>query len=445
MVEHEVAQRICRLSGHQHHVVVGPGNMEGRSHPRQARDLVAKLLEVTALVPAEADGDHRLDRPTDSVRIDVGVNAADHSAFAQRPHTHQTGGFGDAGFSGQGGVGGSAVGFKQADQRAVRLIERLSHRCGRVFGHTEQPIYPVRARGRGFCPMAKNLRWASSGCSFVRIDGEATLVADSDNPNPLATRRKRPLGLFIAVPLLAFSGLYTSWGGAVRWKDCWQVAPWRCSTHDDMYALARNADVSVDVYVGSPGAAAPLAIGSLLAFFAVVALVVSTKPRLRAAFVVVLASPLLVLARSDWRASLDPQDMTKVWDAGPLTPVVTPIYFVFILGGLFIVAAVVASLGQHGEKPLNPAQRTAWWCVAILGLGHSVWGLFVIPQMWSGIQEDRTWMWTLTGILTVGAALLLTWSLGRDSGKTPGNSPTPGETSSAITTRLGDHPISLPE
>ncbi len=50
-------------------------------------------------------------------------------------------------------------------------------------------------------------------------------------------QRRPAFGLFLALPLLTFSGFFMSWGGAVRWKDCWLVAPSRCETHDDMYGV----------------------------------------------------------------------------------------------------------------------------------------------------------------------------------------------------------------
>lgn len=105
------------------------------------------------------------------------------------------------------------------------------------------------------------------------------------------TRRRPVTGLLLALPLLALSGLFTSWGGVVRWKDCWHVAPWKRSTHGDEYGVFPTG---FDNYVGSPGTAAPLA---MLAFLAVVALVASTQPRWLAIVALVLATPLLADAR----------------------------------------------------------------------------------------------------------------------------------------------------
>lgn len=229
--------------------------------------------------------------------------------------------------------------------------------------------------------------------------------------------RKHFVGLAMAVPLLALSGLFTSWGGAVRWKDCWQVAPWECSTQGDEFGVTQPE--YVEVFVGSPGAAAPLAIGSLLAFLAVAALVVSTKPRALALCVIVLATPLLAEARDYWQASFDPQD-TSTWDVGPLTPAFTPLGYVFIFGGLALVALLVV-IDPTKKRRWKPAERSAWVCVAVVGWGHSLWGLYMAPQLLADSHDDPTWMWSLSGVAIVASALLLTWSLGRASTSVPSN------------------------
>lgn len=240
-------------------------------------------------------------------------------------------------------------------------------------------------------------------------------MTDSDaSRHPIAARRPS-VALLVALPLLFFSGLFTSWGGAVRWKDCWLVAPWECSTHDDAYGLYPSG---YENYVGSPGAAEPLAIGSLLAFMAVCALVVSTRPRWAAVLVIVLATPLLTGAYHYWLLATSPQDVAEGWRVGVLTPVFIPVFFFFFFGGLVLVAGLVALLRPVTEPRWKPAERSAWVCVALVGWGHSVWGWYGVPQILANSHDDPTWMDTLTGVVTVGAALLLAWSLGRASAET---------------------------
>ncbi len=260
----------------------------------------------------------------------------------------------------------------------------------------------------------------------------------SDFLASLRTDRRHLIGLFAALPLLTLSGLFTSWGGAVRWKDCWQVAPWACTTHDDRYGVFPTG---YDDYVGAPGAAAPLAIGSLLAFLAVVALVAATRPRWLVVLVAVLATPLLADAHSNWRLALAPQEVTEVWSVGPLTPVFLPVAYIFMLGGLFLVGALVACLALGERRPWRPAERSGWVCVAMVGWGHSVWGFYFVPQILADSHDDPTWMHTYTGVVVIGAALLLTWSLARatavqqsenhkpSEGESPG--PTPAITANA--------------
>ncbi|MGB3186116.1 MAG: hypothetical protein WBB15_09660 [Ornithinimicrobium sp.] len=255
----------------------------------------------------------------------------------------------------------------------------------------------------------------------------------------LRTDRRHLIGLFAAVPLLTLSGLFTSWGGAVRWKDCWQVAPWACTTHDDRYGLFPTG---YDDYVGAPGAAAPLAIGSLLAFLAVVALVAATKPRWLVVLVLLLATPLLADADSNWRLSLDPQDTIEMWSVGPLTPVFMPVAYAFMFGGLFVAGVLVAGLGLGERRPWKPAERSAWICVAVVGWGHSLWGVFFAPQILADSHDDPAWMHTYTGVVVIGAALLLTWSLARATAGQPNepHKPSEGEAHSASASKTADVP-----
>jgi hypothetical protein len=81
--------------------------------------------------PRQPDGDHRLQVAAQRPRLDVGVEAADHPALAQRTHPHETGRRRDADALGQRVVRHAGVDGQLVQDRPVHGVERAPNvvRC----------------------------------------------------------------------------------------------------------------------------------------------------------------------------------------------------------------------------------------------------------------------------------------------------------------------------
>lgn len=204
--------------------------------------------------------------------------------------------------------------------------------------------------------------------------------------------------LYLGAVVMLFSGLFTSWGGAVRWKDCWRVEPFACPTMGDEFGLFPEGRGP-----GAVGAAEPLAIGSALAFVAVVLLVLALRQRVLALITVVIAVPLLQYAHWWWTVAYDrsfaPDDSGLLSLPGGL----------LAFGGITVLAMVGFMRALATDDTLG---MCGWSALGVLGAGYSLLD-FLIPEAFSDSWDDPTWMWSFGGTLTVLGAMFLAWALGR--------------------------------
>ena len=76
VLEHEVAQLRGRGDGDVQQVVVLAADVQDAEHPRHVGEHLVEARDVVAVVAAEPDLDHGLDRVAEGGEVDVGVDAA---------------------------------------------------------------------------------------------------------------------------------------------------------------------------------------------------------------------------------------------------------------------------------------------------------------------------------------------------------------------------------
>lgn len=105
VVEDEAPQLLAARGGDVDEVVVGTGDEVHVQHLVDGGELLGELPEMLSCVGLHSNCDHCLQVPAEGGGIDVGMEAADHSAVDQGPHAAQAGrGGGDAREGGEGVV-----------------------------------------------------------------------------------------------------------------------------------------------------------------------------------------------------------------------------------------------------------------------------------------------------------------------------------------------------
>ena len=96
------------------------------STPGSVAHVLGEGLDLLARVDREADGDHRLQRAPERGEVDLGVEAADDPALAQRAHPRERGRRRDADAVGEARVGDARVGREQLEEAAVDVVQVAS-------------------------------------------------------------------------------------------------------------------------------------------------------------------------------------------------------------------------------------------------------------------------------------------------------------------------------
>jgi hypothetical protein len=147
VLDDELAQ-VVGVGGRDPQQVVGLArHVEDREHAGQRADVLGERLDLLARVHRQADGDQRLQRAPEGREVDLGVEAPDHSAPAQRAHPRQRGRGSHADGARQARVGDARVGGEQLEQAAVDVVQSIV-RHGRHCGRAGRTIVDKQRIGR---------------------------------------------------------------------------------------------------------------------------------------------------------------------------------------------------------------------------------------------------------------------------------------------------------
>ena len=134
MLDDELAQVVGVGGGDPQQVVGLAGHVEDREHAGQRAHVLGEGLDLVARVDREADGDERLQRAPEGGEVDLGVEAADDPARAQRADPRERGRRSHADGRREARVGDAGVGREQLEQAAVDVVQaivRHEGHCGR--------------------------------------------------------------------------------------------------------------------------------------------------------------------------------------------------------------------------------------------------------------------------------------------------------------------------
>jgi hypothetical protein len=123
VLKDEVAQGLWAFDGYVEVEVVFAGDVEGLEDAGYAGQVGVELVDVLAVVAAEPDLDHGLDREAEGAEREPDLGAADDAAVAQGADPVGAGGFGESEPGGEGLVGQVGVTGQCAQDRQVGLVE----------------------------------------------------------------------------------------------------------------------------------------------------------------------------------------------------------------------------------------------------------------------------------------------------------------------------------
>lgn len=124
VVEDEAPQLLAAGGGDVNEVVVGAGDEVHVQHLVEGGELLGQLPEMLSCIGLYSNRDHCLQVPAEGGGIDVGMEAADHSAIDQGTYAAQTGRGGDAREGGEGVVRGTRVPRELVEEDPVDVIDR---------------------------------------------------------------------------------------------------------------------------------------------------------------------------------------------------------------------------------------------------------------------------------------------------------------------------------
>ena len=124
VVDDELAQVLRVRRRDPHEVVRRAREVEHREHAGQLANDAGERLDLLARVHREPHRDHRLQGAPERGQVDIGVEAAQDAAPAQRAHAGQAGRRGDAQALGEPVVRQARVLAERLEDRAVDVVQR---------------------------------------------------------------------------------------------------------------------------------------------------------------------------------------------------------------------------------------------------------------------------------------------------------------------------------
>lgn len=219
-------------------------------------------------------------------------------------------------------------------------------------------------------------------------------------------RRRFGLGTSVLVAgigavLLLVSGIATVMAGAVRWQECFGMIV-ECSVMSDTYSLRE-------------GFAAPLGVGMVLLYLAILVLSAAVA-RWWLVIVTALIGSSIVIERTLWSPEFAADRAALEYGPVPVeyTSVETALATPGALGALAVVGVMTMALRPNGGSV--PLTRAIGGTLVALGLGWSIWAYAVLAPI-TGTWDDATHMWTLQGIVAILGAIVVLMALAWEHGR----------------------------